>query len=249
SSLTRRTVKVPFSLNRLRHFWHSHPWEGTQSHNLPSAASVGNFRAALTEPAAESELTISFNKTWFESMRIIGQFNRGFIVCQYEQDLFIVDQHASDEKNRFEYFLSNHQFTSQPLVAPQQLQLTALQEQILDEYMDVFKKNGFAFSSDEEDVIEMLFVLAENPSRNCRPSGLRDALASRACRSAIMIGKDLDKQQMSRILSNMSKMDHPWVRVNLSVFIRDLHALYVRLALMHFVCPAFFSNVPTGGQQ
>uniref|UniRef100_A0A0X3PH84 Mismatch repair endonuclease PMS2 n=1 Tax=Schistocephalus solidus TaxID=70667 RepID=A0A0X3PH84_SCHSO len=186
SSLTRRTVKVPFSLNRLRHFWHSHPWEGTQSHNLPSAASVGNFRAALTEPAAESELTISFNKTWFESMRVIGQFNRGFIVCQYEQDLFIVDQHASDEKNRFEYFLSNHQFTSQPLVAPQQLQLTALQEQILDEYMDVFKKNGFAFSSDEEapmgqryclvaspmsegkifgssDVIEMLFVLAENP--------------------------------------------------------------------------------------
>ncbi|BHF60486.1 hypothetical protein SprV_0100345100 [Sparganum proliferum] len=232
-SLTRRTVKVPFAIERLRQFWNSQAREGAQPHNLPSAASVGNFRADLTEPAAESELTINFDKTWFERMRVIGQFNRGFIICQYEQDLFIVDQHASDEKNRFECLLSNHQFTSQPLVVPQQLQLTALQEQTLDEYMDVFKKNGFAFSSDEEapmgqryrlvaspmsqgkifgssDVIEMLFVLAENPSRNCRPSSLRDALASRACRSAVMIGKDLDRQQMSRILSNMGKMDHPW---------------------------------------
>ncbi|VDN09255.1 unnamed protein product [Dibothriocephalus latus] len=136
SSLTRRTVKAPFSMNRLRKFWKSQSREDTQSDKSSPAASVGNFRAGLTEPAAESELTISFSgcpgesyffpmptfcplfysKTWFESMRVVGQFNRGFITCQHERDLFIVDQHASDEKNRFEYLLSNHQFTSQPLV-------------------------------------------------------------------------------------------------------------------------------------
>lgn len=34
-------------------------------------------------------------------MRVVGQFNRGFIVAQAASgDLFILDQHASDEKYR-----------------------------------------------------------------------------------------------------------------------------------------------------
>lgn len=35
-------------------------------------------------------------------MEIVGQFNLGFIICRLEKDLFIVDQHASDEKSTFE---------------------------------------------------------------------------------------------------------------------------------------------------
>lgn len=50
-------------------------------------------------------------------MRVIGQFNKGFIICQHGDDLFIVDQHASDEKFRYENLCVNHEFTSQPLVA------------------------------------------------------------------------------------------------------------------------------------
>ena len=35
-------------------------------------------------------------------MDIIGQFNLGFILCRLGRDVFIVDQHASDEKSTFE---------------------------------------------------------------------------------------------------------------------------------------------------
>ncbi|VDQ16139.1 unnamed protein product, partial [Trichobilharzia regenti] len=39
---------------------------------------------------------------------------------------------------------------------------------------------------------------------------MRDILASRSCRSAVMIGTALDHKKMKRILTNMSTMDHPW---------------------------------------
>ena len=31
-------------------------------------------------------------------MEILGQFNLGFIIAKLDNDLFIIDQHASDEK-------------------------------------------------------------------------------------------------------------------------------------------------------
>lgn len=36
------------------------------------------------------------------SMQVIGQFNLGFIVCRLGEDLYIIDQHAADEKYNFE---------------------------------------------------------------------------------------------------------------------------------------------------
>ncbi|EUB64680.1 Mismatch repair endonuclease PMS2 [Echinococcus granulosus] len=227
--LNRESVRVEFSVGRLLKYWAARG----SSDVLVETPSTGEFHANLTESAAQSELTSIFRKEWFRDMRVIGQFNKGFIVCQHEEDLFIVDQHASDEKHRFENLCANHQFTSQPLVVPQRLVLNAVQEHLLEENMDVFSESGFIFSTDENaplgqrfhlisapmsegkvfglaDIEEMLFVLSESLSRNCRPSRLRDMLASRACRSAVMIGTVLDHKQMARIVSNMSTMEHPW---------------------------------------
>ncbi len=35
-------------------------------------------------------------------MEVLGQFNLGFIIARLHDDLFIIDQHASDEKHTFE---------------------------------------------------------------------------------------------------------------------------------------------------
>ena len=35
-------------------------------------------------------------------------------------------------------------------------------------------------------------------------------LASRACRSSIMIGKDLDVRLMQKILTNLASLQSPW---------------------------------------
>jgi DNA mismatch repair protein PMS2 len=36
----------------------------------------------------------------FPRMRVLGQFNLGFIVAELDGDLYILDQHACDEKYR-----------------------------------------------------------------------------------------------------------------------------------------------------
>ena len=39
----------------------------------------------------------------FARMRIIGQFNLGFIIAEFNGDLYMLDQHACDEKFRYIY--------------------------------------------------------------------------------------------------------------------------------------------------
>ena len=49
-------------------------------------------------------------------MEIIGHFNLGFIIVKLGSDLFIVDQHATDEKYNFETLQKTTTITSQNLV-------------------------------------------------------------------------------------------------------------------------------------
>ena len=49
-------------------------------------------------------------------MQVVGQFNLGFIIAQLNQDLFIVDQHAADEKHNFETLQRTTRLKPQNLV-------------------------------------------------------------------------------------------------------------------------------------
>jgi DNA mismatch repair protein PMS2 len=75
---------------------------------------------------------------------IIGQFNHGFIITRLlDNDLFIVDQHATDEKFRYEEFLNNSKIVSQPLVCAQSLDLDPGKKEILKENLAVLEELGF----------------------------------------------------------------------------------------------------------
>lgn len=77
------------------------------------------FRSEIkpeTSKAAEEELQKQISKEDFEKMEIIGQFNLGFIITRLNNDLFIIDQHATDEKYNFEQLQKNTVLESQVLV-------------------------------------------------------------------------------------------------------------------------------------
>jgi DNA mismatch repair protein PMS2 len=71
---------------------------------VASAAGIDNNDTALAEEA----LSRVISKDDFGQMEVLGQFNKGFIIARLRSgdgradDLFIVDQHASDEKFNFE---------------------------------------------------------------------------------------------------------------------------------------------------
>lgn len=183
---------------------------------------------------AEAELETEIKKEMFSEMEVLGQFNLGFIIAKLNNDLFIVDQHASDEKYNFEDLEKNTKLQTQPLVVPEKLELTAIQEMTLIENLAVFELNGFKFIIDEtaeagkkikihskpfsknwefgkDDIEEMIFMLDDTPNGVCRPSRIRTMLASRACRKSVMIGDPLTKKQMKKLLGHMGELDHPWV--------------------------------------
>ncbi len=60
-------------------------------------------------------------------MEILGQFNKGFIIVRLRGDLFIVDQHASDEKFRFETLQQCTKLRTQPLIKSETSHMISVQ--------------------------------------------------------------------------------------------------------------------------
>lgn len=206
----------------------------------------GDFQQKVNlgdEKTAEDRLSLTVSKADFNQMRIIGQFNLGFIIAvrpdKDHDELFIIDQHASDEKYNFERLQAETVVQNQRLVRPQRLDLTAVEEEIVLENRSALEKNGFLVTVDESgdepigrrcqlvslplskevvfdsrDLEELIVLLSESPVTNGisvpRPGKVRKMFAMRACRSSIMIGKTLTTRQMQRVVQNMGTIDKPW---------------------------------------
>ncbi|KFO93754.1 Mismatch repair endonuclease PMS2, partial [Buceros rhinoceros silvestris] len=194
------------------------------------------FKAKISpgeNKVAEDELRKEISKEMFAKMEIIGQFNLGFIIAKLNSDLFIIDQHATDEKYNFEMLQQNTVLQGQKLIVPQNLNLTAVNETILIENLEIFRKNGFDFVINEnapvtqrvklislptsknwtfgpQDIDELIFMLSDCPGVMCRPSRVRQMFASRACRKSVMIGTALNVQEMRKLITHMGEIEHPW---------------------------------------
>ncbi|KAG6901142.1 hypothetical protein C0995_016557 [Termitomyces sp. Mi166 len=138
--------------------------------HVPSAAGVSNMG---NDESAAKALARIIDKKDFTTMDIIGQFNLGFIVTRRRKavnddefagtvmdDLFIVDQHAADEKYNFETLQQTTVINSQKLFnvamlisfgRPQSIELTASDELVALENMDVLRQNGFEVEKIEGD--------------------------------------------------------------------------------------------------
>ncbi|NXG40896.1 PMS2 endonuclease, partial [Psilopogon haemacephalus] len=194
------------------------------------------FKAKISpgeNKVAEDELRKEISKEMFAKMEIIGQFNLGFIIAKLNSDLFIIDQHATDEKYNFEMLQQHTVLQGQKLIAPQDLNLTAVNETVLIENLEIFRKNGFDFVINEnapvtqrvklislptsknwtfgpQDIDELIFMLSDCPGVMCRPSRVRQMFASRACRKSVMIGTALNMQEMRKLITHMGEIEHPW---------------------------------------
>ncbi|XP_030340198.1 mismatch repair endonuclease PMS2 [Strigops habroptila] len=194
------------------------------------------FKAKISpgeNKVAEDELRKEISKEMFAKMEIIGQFNLGFIIAKLNSDLFIIDQHATDEKYNFEMLQQHTVLQGQKLIVPQNLNLTAVNENILIENLEIFRKNGFDFVINEnapvtqrvklislptsknwtfgpQDIDELIFMLSDCPGVMCRPSRVRQMFASRACRKSVMIGTALNVQEMRKLITHMGEIEHPW---------------------------------------
>jgi len=101
---------------------------GASVEELAEAVAKGEAEARMAAERAEEALVRVLDKRRFSAMQVIGQFNRGFIIASDGADLYIVDQHASDEKARYENLRRMTVLHEQPLVIPARLELTPAEE-------------------------------------------------------------------------------------------------------------------------
>ncbi|XP_072230198.1 mismatch repair endonuclease PMS2 [Leuresthes tenuis] len=232
--LQRRTVHLQFSLQELagniRRLKERHKQRAGEELQYRC------FRAKINpgeNQSAEDELKKEISKEMFKEMEIIGQFNLGFIITKLNSDIFMIDQHATDEKYNFEMLQQHTVLQGQKLIVPQKLHLTAVSENVLMENLEIFRKNGFEFLVDEDaqimervklvslptsknwtfgpaDIEELIFMLSDSPGVMCRPSRVRQMFASRSCRKSVMIGTALSASEMKKLVVHMGEIQHPW---------------------------------------
>jgi len=198
-----------------------------------------------------SQTSKQLHKTDFSRMHPIGQFNKAFIVTRLDNELYLVDQHAADEKTRFEHYTENIKMTCQPLTIPLKVKLSQIEKEVVLNNRDgVFKKNKFFFQDAEKNhetvetdenqlqttsnflkithfpvfektqlgLPEFREILNTLMDEDCpdsvknsfQPARIRYKLASKACRSAIMIGDGLERSDMVTVVGKLAKLERPW---------------------------------------
>ncbi|KAM0750910.1 DNA mismatch repair protein MutL [Meredithblackwellia eburnea MCA 4105] len=242
SSMVDSTVSV--NITTIARAWEAQipARHGDRPNKPPHEHSLIGASVGQDDEQAEEVLSRVVSKDDFEAMDVVGQFNLGFIIVRRRvgsegsshDDLFIVDQHASDEKYNFETLQRETVIQSQRLLQPRPLNLPSHEEITAMENVEILKMNGFEVQVDEEakvgervkllaqpvskdttfgvDDLEELLDLIESSAAGevVRPTKTRKMFASRACRKSVMIGKALTKTQMTSVVRHMGGMDQPW---------------------------------------
>ncbi|KAF5376419.1 hypothetical protein D9615_008580 [Tricholomella constricta] len=203
-------VTLHFDLSRISDIWRRLSEEITSTFDIkatslprvPLDAGVSNTE---NDQRAVDALARVIDKKDFANMGIIGQFTLGFIVMRRRKtvrgedddqaaatmdDLFIVDQHAADEKYNFETLQQTTSINSQRLFRPQAMELIASDELLAIENMDVLRQNGFEVEELDEDESRqgarlrltaqpVKFELASNDSRETNAWHFTPLLAAR----------------------------------------------------------------------
>ena len=116
-------------------------------------------------------------------MEVVGQFNNSFIVCRLGDDLYILDQHACNEKYNYEQLMNDTRINGQRLI-----QSNWIRPSIVDP-----SRWNCRLTTD---FMELVGLVMESGGVMVRPPKLAKLLASRACRMSVMVGDTLSYTKM-----------------------------------------------------
>ncbi|WP_121822912.1 DNA mismatch repair endonuclease MutL [Halostella salina] len=113
------------------------------------------------------------------SMRVLGQFRDTYVVAETDAGLALVDQHAADERVNYERLREAFagDTTAQSLAEPVEVELTAGEAALFDDYADALASLGFYAERTDDRSVEVTTVPAVF-DETLDPERLRDVLAS-----------------------------------------------------------------------
>jgi DNA mismatch repair protein PMS2 len=191
-SIMKATKEARFSMRQFR----KELRDISRSPPKAGEAVVGGIDESSAVEVADDNV-VSLSKQDFRRMTVIGQFNLGFILAKCRNNhLWILDQHACDEKYNFERLCATTVIHEQKLMAPMPLELSPSEESCILENMSVFEENGFRFAHDPEKPPRHRLALTALPH-----SGAHDG------RRAVQFGKE-DVHALCAMLSTEEGYSH-----------------------------------------
>ena len=162
--------------------------------------------------------------------RIIGQVFDTYWLIQFDDKLFIIDQHAAHEKVKYERLMKQYhekQILSQNLMPPVIVSLSGQEEAVLREYGDTFAALGFeieAFGGTEyalrsvpvdlygcgerELFLEVLDGLCEGTRNSIRV--IEEKIASMSCKAAVKGNNRLSHEEAERLIDELLTLENPY---------------------------------------
>lgn len=164
-----------------------------------------------------------------EGWRLVGQYLNSYLLCQVNDELVLIDQHAAHERIGFERLrgqLASNGIDSQSLLFPVVLELDHREAAILKEHLDGFARYGFeveAFGGRsftvksvpalvaDVDAERLVRDLAAELNEIGRSGQLDDeierVLAVLACHSMVRANQALSLSEMQQLLKDLAEID------------------------------------------
>ena len=163
--------------------------------------------------------------------RIIGQLFKTYWLVEFEEKLFIVDQHAAHEKVLYERTMATlreKEYTSQTISPPIVLSLDANEILMLEKYKEQIAKMGYEvesfggkeymisavpanlFKIDGKDLfIEMLDDFSNLSGRET-PELILEKVASMSCKAAVKGNQSLSYSEFDALVEELLTLENPY---------------------------------------
>lgn len=164
--------------------------------------------------------------------KIIGQLFDTYWLVEYNDRLFIVDQHAAHEKVMYEKLkkqFEKKEFTSQAISPPIVITLSMREAEVLERFKEQFTKLGFEIEhfggaeysicgvpgnlyrlNTRDVLIEMLDELTDGISERATTDVILDKIASMSCKAAVKGSQRLSLPEMEQLMKDLMKLDNPY---------------------------------------
>ena len=167
------------------------------------------------------------------SMIPVAQIAKSYILAEWSEGLMIIDQHAAHERILFEKFLKEYKeksVQSQPLLIPQNIELSPNDIAIFENNKEAFTQLGFEIESFggntfiihsvptsivSDNIAEVIMnVLSDIADAKTTTHATEDSkvriIEYMSCRTAIKFGKELSMDEMIGLIRQLDKLESPY---------------------------------------
>ena len=185
----------------------------------------------IVKPAPKYEQQRFFSEESIKTHRIIGQVFDTYWMVEFDNCLYIIDQHAAHEKVLFERTmkrLKDMEMTSQQISPPMVVSLSESDRALLFENADAFQKVGYEFSSfggsevmisaipdnlfgiDAKDLFLNTLAGISEIGRQKDPDLILEKVASMSCKAAVKGHDHLSMPEIETLIRDLLSLDNPY---------------------------------------